>query len=100
MRARHADAFGRDSGYQRLPATGARRDHAICFSRTRADAQPVTVTIAVRWPILLRSGWHDTAVQLPEGRWRDAFSGDEFDGGEQRLDTLLVELPVALLERT
>ena len=100
MRARHADAFGRDSGYQRLPATGARRDHAICFSRTRADAQPVTVTIAVRWPILLRSGWHDTAVQLPEGRWRDAYSGDEFDGGEQRLDTLLVELPVALLERT
>ena len=45
----------------------------------------MTVTVALRWPILLRSGWQDTVVQLPEGRWRDAFTGAEIDGGEQRV---------------
>ena len=67
VRARHLEAFGRDSGYQQVPASGSRAEHAICFARTNADAQPVTVTVAVRWPILLRSGWRDTVVQLPEG---------------------------------
>jgi (1->4)-alpha-D-glucan 1-alpha-D-glucosylmutase len=100
VRARHLDAFGRDSGYQRVPAYGSRAEHAICFSRTNADAQPLAVTVAVRWPILLRSGWWDTVVQLPEGRWRDALTGSEIDGGEQRVQAVLAEAPVALLERT
>ena len=100
VRARHMDAFGRKSGYERVTATGSRADHLICFSRTRADAQPETVTIAVRWPILLRSDWQDTVVALPEGRWRDAFTGSEIDGGDQRVQTVLAAAPVALLERT
>jgi (1->4)-alpha-D-glucan 1-alpha-D-glucosylmutase len=98
-RARHVEAFGRDSGYERVLATGSRADHAISFARTRADAQPVTVTVALRWPILLRSGWQGTTLQLPEGRWRDAFTGCEIDGGEQRVQSVVAEAPVALLER-
>jgi (1->4)-alpha-D-glucan 1-alpha-D-glucosylmutase len=98
VRARHADAFGTGSGYQRVEAAGSRAEHAICFARTGADAQPVIVTIAVRWPMLLRSGWHDTVVQLPEGRWRDVFTGCEIDGGEQRMHKVLADAPVALLE--
>ena len=43
--------------------------------RTRPDGQPVTVTIAFRWPLLLRPGWQDTLVQLPDGGWRDALTG-------------------------
>jgi (1->4)-alpha-D-glucan 1-alpha-D-glucosylmutase len=100
VRARHLDAFGRDSGYQQVPASGSRAEHAICFARTNADAQPVTVTVAVRWPILLRSGWWDTVVQLPEGRWRDALTGSEIDGGEQRVQAVLAQAPVALLEQS
>jgi (1->4)-alpha-D-glucan 1-alpha-D-glucosylmutase len=100
LRGRHMDAFGTDSGYERVPAAGARAEHAICFARTRANGLPVTVTIALRWPILLRSGWQDTVVQLPEGRWRDVLTGSEFDGGEQRIQAVLAHAPVALLERT
>jgi (1->4)-alpha-D-glucan 1-alpha-D-glucosylmutase len=98
VRARHPEAFGRDSGYQRVPAAGSRSEHAICFSRTLADGQPVTVTIGMRWPILLRPGWHDTVVHLPQGRWRNLLTGAGSDGGEQRLEGLLDAAPVALLE--
>jgi (1->4)-alpha-D-glucan 1-alpha-D-glucosylmutase len=99
VRARHPEAYINESGYQRVAATGVRADHAICFARTRADEQPVTVTIAFRWPLLLRPGWQETLVHLPEGRWRDALTGHDVGGGEQRLETLLDEAPVALLER-
>jgi (1->4)-alpha-D-glucan 1-alpha-D-glucosylmutase len=99
VRARHMEAFGRDSGYQRVPATGSRADHAVCFVRTRPDARAVTVTVALRWPIMLRSDWQDTVVQLPEGRWRDALTGAEIDGGEQRVQSVVAGAPIALLER-
>ncbi len=48
VRARQMNAFDRNSGYQRLPVSGSRADHAICFSRSPADGQPATVTIGVR----------------------------------------------------
>jgi (1->4)-alpha-D-glucan 1-alpha-D-glucosylmutase len=99
VRARHMEAFGTESGYARMTATGSRADHLICFGRTRADAQAEAVTIALRWPILLRGDWQDTVVHLPEGRWRDALTGFEIDGGEQRVQTMVAAAPVALLER-
>jgi (1->4)-alpha-D-glucan 1-alpha-D-glucosylmutase len=99
VRARHVDAFGSASGYQRVAAIGSRREHVIGFSRTIAGGEPVTVTIAFRWPLLLRRGWEDTLVHLPAGRWRDALTGHQVTGGKQRVETLLEAAPVALLER-
>ena len=99
VRARHPEAFGADAGYQRVPVAGSRAHHAICFARTRAGGHVATITIAYRWPLLLRPGWGDTAVQLPEGRWRDALTGGETDGGERRLESVLAAAPIALLER-
>ncbi len=99
LRARHGDAFTAGSGYQPLPARGSRADHAICFSRTRPNGEPATVTVAFRWPLLLGSGWHDTTVQLPTGPWRNVLTHDEVSGGEQRLAVLLAHAPIALLER-
>jgi (1->4)-alpha-D-glucan 1-alpha-D-glucosylmutase len=99
VRARCPDGFGPGSGYQRLPVSGSREHHAICFSRTRADDRPVTVTIAHRWPLILDSAWLDTEVLLPGGDWRDALTGRAIAGGEQRLAALLEAAPVALLER-
>ncbi len=99
LRARHTEAFGSDSGYQRIDAVGSRRDHVIGFSRTLAGGEPVIVTIAFRWPLLLRPGWSDTLVRIPPGRWRDTLTGHQVMGGEQRMNTLLEAAPVALLER-
>ncbi len=99
VRARCAEAFGRGSGYERLPVSGSRSEHAICFSRMRPDGEPAALTIAVRWPLLLRPGWLDTKVRLPGGFWLDALTGQGVPGGEQRLESMLDEAPVALLER-
>ena len=46
MRARHTEAFGSASGYQRVAANGSRGDHVIGFSRTLPNGEPVIVTIA------------------------------------------------------
>jgi (1->4)-alpha-D-glucan 1-alpha-D-glucosylmutase len=99
VRGRHADAFTTGSRYQPLPAHGSRADHAICFSRIGANGESATVTVAFRWPLLLRSTWHDTTVLLPAGPWRNALTGEDVQGGEQRLAELLSEAPIALLER-
>ncbi len=99
VRARQAAAFGPGSGYVPLPAHGSRSAHAICFSRTRQDNEPATVTVAFRWPLLLGGAWHDTTLTLPAGSWRNAFTGQEMSGGEQPLADVLARVPVALLER-
>jgi (1->4)-alpha-D-glucan 1-alpha-D-glucosylmutase len=99
VRGRHADAFTTGSGYQPLPAHGSRADHAICFSRIGANGESATVTVAFRWPLLLGSTWHDTTVLMPAGPWRNALTGEDIQGGEHPLATLLREAPIALLER-
>ena len=99
VRARHAEAYGTESGHARVSAMGSRADHVISFLRSGRNGQPVTVTVAFRWPLLLRDGWGDTRLELPPGRWRDALTGRETPGGEQRIATLLEAVPVALLER-
>jgi (1->4)-alpha-D-glucan 1-alpha-D-glucosylmutase len=98
-RARHPEGFGEASGYARLRVTGSRTDHVIAFARTAPDGQPVTLTIAFRWPLLLRGGWRDTAVDLPAGQWRDLVSGRDVEGGEHSVQTLLDAAPISLLER-
>jgi (1->4)-alpha-D-glucan 1-alpha-D-glucosylmutase len=100
VRGRQAAAFGPGSGYVPLPALGSRSQHAICFSRTRPDNEPATVTVAFRWPLLLGGAWHDTTLRIPAGSWRNAFTGHEMTGGEQALGEVLAQAPVALLERT
>jgi (1->4)-alpha-D-glucan 1-alpha-D-glucosylmutase len=97
-RARHPEAYCAGSGYVRVAASGSRADHAVCFARTRGDGQAETVTIAFRWPLLLRPGWGDTTVRLPEGRWRDVLTERDVPGGHQQLATVLEAAPVALLE--
>lgn len=99
VRARHADAFGRGSGYAPLLVHGSRSHHAICFSRTTPEHEPAIVTVAFRWPLLLGGAWHDTTLHLPAGSWRNAFTGEELTGGEQALGDVLARVPVALLER-
>ena len=55
-----------------------------------------------RLPVGLAAvGWGDTAVQLPNGPWRDLLTGERFvsDVAGIALDFLLGRLPVALLVR-
>ncbi len=90
LRRDRRDLFTR---YTPLEAVGAASAHAIGFDRGGA------IAVATRLPVGLAAsgGWRDTAVLVPSGRWRDAFTGAEFDGGGVPLAALLARYPVALL---
>ncbi|MEW2480266.1 malto-oligosyltrehalose synthase [Mycobacterium sp. NPDC049093] len=82
-------------GYTPLPATGSAARHLVAFLR----GQDVVVA-ACRWTVALaETGWEDTALPLPDGRWLDRLSGRQW-AGSVPLTELLADSPVALLERT
>ncbi|MFY9807573.1 MAG: malto-oligosyltrehalose synthase [Pseudonocardiaceae bacterium] len=91
LRARrdHPERF---TGYTPLRAAGAAASHAVAFTRDGV------VAVATRLPVGLaaRGGWGETALQLPDGSWTDAFTGLSVHG-DVRLSELLARYPVALL---
>jgi len=62
--------------------------------RTRLRFQPGEAGLAAE-------GWGDTALQLPNGAWRDLLTGERIvsDVAGVAADRLLARLPVALLVR-
>lgn len=94
LRRRHPEAFagGEDGAYRPLAARGERAEHVVAFSRGGR-----VVAVAPRLALTLqRSGWGETTLALPPGRWRDELAGRSFSG-EVRLRDLLAGFPVALL---
>lgn len=79
--------------YLPVPAVGAAAGHVVAADRGGA------LVVATRLPLGLErcGGWGDTTLLVPAGRYVDAFTGREFDGGELRLAELLDPYPVALL---
>ncbi|MFW3172010.1 malto-oligosyltrehalose synthase [Geodermatophilus sp. CPCC 206100] len=96
LRARreHPEWF---TGYEPVEATGTAAGHVVAFDRGGA------VTVATRLPVGLADagGWGDTALQLPNGAWRDLLTGDRFvsDAAGMPVAQVLGRLPVALLVR-
>jgi len=77
--------------YVPVPATGTAAGHVLAFDRGGA------VAVVTRLPVgLAATGWGDTRLELPAGRWQDLLTGRPAaaDVGE-----LLDTLPVALLVR-
>jgi (1->4)-alpha-D-glucan 1-alpha-D-glucosylmutase len=94
LRRRRPEVFGGAGGYRCLLARGAKADHVVAFSR--ADE---AVTVVPRLVIRLGGDWGETALDLPEGRWRNELTGEETGGGTCRVADLLARFPVALLAR-
>jgi (1->4)-alpha-D-glucan 1-alpha-D-glucosylmutase len=118
-RQRHPAAYGPASGYEPLPVTGPKADHAVAFTRTGG--------LAVVVPRLLTglggspgsrigprdgrdggderrdwNGWDGTTVTLPGGGWVDVLTGEEPDVGADgavSVESLLARFPVAVLGR-
>jgi (1->4)-alpha-D-glucan 1-alpha-D-glucosylmutase len=95
LRARreHPERF---AGYEPVEVTGSGADHVVAFDRGGV------VAVATRLPVgLAREGWGDTALQLPNGPWRDLLTGERFVSDVAGVATaqLLSRLPVALLVR-
>jgi (1->4)-alpha-D-glucan 1-alpha-D-glucosylmutase len=95
LRARrdHPEWF---AGYEPVAVSGSAADHVVAFDRGGV------VAVATRLPAgLARDGWGDTALQLPNGAWRDLLTGERVvsDVAGVAADALLTRLPVALLVR-
>jgi (1->4)-alpha-D-glucan 1-alpha-D-glucosylmutase len=95
LRARrdHPDWF---AAYEPVTVTGSAAEHVVAFDRGGV------VAVATRLPVgLAADGWGDTALQLPNGAWRDLLTGVRAvsDVAGIAADTLLSRLPVALLVR-
>ena len=100
LRARRDDP-GLFSGYTPVEVTGSAAGCVVAYDRGSADRDGVVV-VATRLPArLAENGWGDTALQLPNGAWRDLLTGGRFvsDMAGVAADVLLARLPVALLVR-
>lgn len=89
------------SGYTPVDVRGSAADSVVAYDRG-APGQDGVVVVATRLPArLARTGWGDTALQLPTGAWRDLLAGERFvsDVAGIAADVLLARLPVALLVR-
>jgi (1->4)-alpha-D-glucan 1-alpha-D-glucosylmutase len=105
VRRDHPGAFGGDAGYQPLAVSGRWADHVVAFARTASSqAQVVVVTPRLPGAVMgsdladpLGERWEDTAVDLPEGEWTNALTGQACTNA---LASLFATLPVAVLSGT
>ncbi|WP_346618994.1 malto-oligosyltrehalose synthase [Blastococcus montanus] len=84
------------TGYEPVAVTGSGADHVVAYDRGGV------VVVATRLPAgLAGQGWGDTALQLPNGAWRDLFTGERAvsDAAGVAVAGVLGRLPVALLVR-
>ena len=90
VRADHPEAFGADSSYEPLWATGPRAAHVVAFTRGGR-----VLTVVPRLTLSLDGEWRDTHLVLPSGRWIDALTGATFSGTVP-LQDLLAGFPVVV----
>jgi len=88
VRRDHPAWFGAASSYAPITTSTPR---AVAFARA-GSVVTVVSRLTARAP-----GWDGETLDLPAGRWRDAFTGQQYVGGAIPLAELLTALPVALL---
>jgi len=89
----HPESFGAEGTYKPLWAAGPKAAHVVAFQRGED-------VIAMAPRLLMSLGdWETTILEIPEGRWRNQFTGDIEEGGKVELGGLLRRFPVALLTK-
>lgn len=93
VRKRRPEAFGPGSAYRALTPIGQQSSAVLAFERA-GDVVTVVPRLVRR---VARSGWGDTVIELPEGRWRDLHRREH--AGAAPVSDLLGAFPVSILER-
>ncbi|MDH2391061.1 malto-oligosyltrehalose synthase [Streptomyces sp. HNM0663] len=103
LRRDRPGVFGPGSSYAPLYASGPAAHLCLAFLRSAeaaAEGSVVTAVTRLSRRLARSGGWGDTALPLPDGRWRDALApGRVFRGGPLALGELFADRPVALLVR-
>jgi (1->4)-alpha-D-glucan 1-alpha-D-glucosylmutase len=101
VRRQRLQAFGPDSEYCPVQATGSKAAHVIAYLRGE-DVMVIAPRLiwtlySCAWACDSRPNWEDTQIALPGGCWMDELSGAQFDGGIRALSQVLSRFPVSLL---
>jgi (1->4)-alpha-D-glucan 1-alpha-D-glucosylmutase len=94
LRWNRPELFDGSGRYDTLAVHGVKAEHAVVFVRGGS-----AITIVPRLVLGLNGDWADTAVEVPEGAWRNELTGEDVPGGRVQLAGLLRKFPVALLVR-
>ena len=86
--------FDGASSHETLPVHGTKAEHLVVFMRGGS-----AITVAPRLVLGLNGDWADTAIEVPEGQWRNELTGEDVTEGSVPLAGLLRKFPVALLAR-
>jgi (1->4)-alpha-D-glucan 1-alpha-D-glucosylmutase len=79
--------------YEPVLARGEKAENVFAFLRGGK-----VITIVPRFLLKLNHDWQNTSLELPDGNWRNAFTGQNFSG-EIRVENLFQKVPVALLAK-
>jgi (1->4)-alpha-D-glucan 1-alpha-D-glucosylmutase len=94
LRREKPEWFSESAGYAPLHASGPKAGHVVAYLRGKS-----VITCVSRWNAILAGGWDATAIDLPNGRWKNELTGEEWNGGTVQMESLLQRFPVALLTR-
>jgi (1->4)-alpha-D-glucan 1-alpha-D-glucosylmutase len=94
VRRDRPECFGPEGNYTPLVACGARADCVLAFQRG-GDC----VVMAPLRPAKSMPDWRDTAIELADGTWTNALTGESCPSGRINVARLLARFPVALLTR-
>lgn len=92
LRRNRACSFGPGSAYEPLYASGEKSPFLVSCLRG-GDC----LVMAQRFPLQLDGSWGETLIPIPEGEWKNHFTGEVFPGGSVRVAEILEAFPVGLL---
>jgi (1->4)-alpha-D-glucan 1-alpha-D-glucosylmutase len=91
VRREHAAAFDAQGTYDPLIAQGPKARHVVAYWRSGK-----VLVIVPRLVVELAGAWGDTAIEIPQGTWRDQLSSGVIEGGLVPVAQILSAFPVAL----
>jgi (1->4)-alpha-D-glucan 1-alpha-D-glucosylmutase len=94
LRQEKLECFGKCANYAPLEVSGPKAHHLIAYARGYR-----VIACVPRWSATLGRRWGSTSVSLPQGRWKNVLTDEEWNGGLMRIQTLLQRFPVALLAK-
>lgn len=93
LRAARPELFACDATYRPIVAQGARTSHLLAYQRGER-----LIVAVPRFTLTLAGDWRDTHLRLPEGRWKNHFTGATMPEDAAAAE-LFRDFPVTLLVR-
>ena len=98
LRQQYSQWFSEQSSYCNIVCSGRWSDNVVAFSRAGN-----VVVVVPRLSNQVNADWQDTAINLPQGQWKNYFTqqsfGDSTKNTSPLVQALLEHFPVALLVR-